>query len=63
MFMYHLFKHMVKNITHIFHNLITEAGKSNFNGSKKKKRLKEREKEKEKDCYSDQTAHLIQFQF
>ena len=37
MFMYHLFKHMVKNITHIFHNLITEAAKSNFNGSKKKK--------------------------
>ena len=37
MFMYHLFKHMVKNITHIFHNLITEDGKSNFNGSKKKK--------------------------
>ena len=62
MFMYHLFKHMVKNITHIFHNLITEAGKSNFNGSQKK-RLKEREKEKEKDCYSDQTAHSIQFQF
>ena len=29
----------------------------------KKKRVKEREKEKEKDCYSDQTAHLIQFQF